>query len=452
LNLGVRYDTYKASAPPQHMVGATPLTPNRPDVDFPYTPFNRWQDITPRFGLSWDVTGDGKTAVKASLNKYLQSQTVGNLAGFAGAGGLNPINRLVNSTPRVWIDANGDMIPQCDLTNGGFQVNPTTGDICQPFINPNFGLNDPNAQQFDHDLYFGWGKRPFNWEFGASVQREILKRVSLDVGYFRRWYGNFQVTDDLALSPTDFTQFPLKVPTKPGLSSSGTTVTIFDKNKVVGQQLFTTLASNYGKEAEHWNGVDIGLNARLNGGVFFFGGFDIGKTMLDTCEVAAKVPESLIASGAQTVMTPLDYCHTESTWLYQIKGNGSYLVPKIDVLLSATLVSVQGPAVLAQLNVSARADGSPLNYGNQLVSVLPGAPNAANQPISSEYGERLNQLDLRIGKAIRMNKTRTLINVDLFNLFHANAVTRENPNFAVFRQPTEIMLARFVKVGAQFSF
>ena len=452
LNLGVRYDTYKASAPPQHMVGATALTPNRPDVDFPYTPFNHWQDITPRFGLSWDVTGDGKTAVKVSLNKYLQSQTVGNLAGFAGAGGLNPINRLVNSTPRVWIDANGDMIPQCDLTNGGFQVSPATGDICQPFINPNFGLNDPNAQQFDHDLYFGWGKRPFNWEFGASVQREILRRVSLDVGYFRRWYGNFQVTDDLALSTADFTQFSVKVPTKPGLSSSGTSVTIFDKNKVVGQQLFTTLASNYGKEAERWNGVDIGVNARLNGGVFFFGGFDIGKTMLDTCEVAAKVPESLIASGAQTVMTPLNYCHTESPWLFQIKGNGSYIVPKIDVLLSATLVSVQGPAVLAQLNVSARADGSPLNYGNQLVSVLPGAPNAANQPISSEYGERLNQLDLRVAKAIRVGRTRTSLNLDVFNLFNANAVTRENPNFAVFRQPTEIMLARFAKIGAQFSF
>ena len=174
--------------------------------------------------------------------------------------------------------------------------------------------------------------------------------------------------------------------------------------------------------------------------------------MLDTCEVAAKVPESLIASGAQTVMTPFDYCHTESPWLFQIKGNGSYIVPKIDVLLSATVVSVQGPAVLAQLNVSARADGSPLNYGNQLVSVLPGAPNAANQPISSEYGERLNQLDLRIGKEIRVGRTRTSLNLDVFNLFNANAVTRENPNFAVFRQPTEIMLARFAKIGAQFSF
>jgi hypothetical protein len=459
LNLGVRYDTYKASAPPQHMVGKTPLTPNRPDVDFPYTPYAHWHDITPRFGASWDITGDGRTAVKVSLNKYLQAQTVGLLAGFAGSGGLNPINRLVNSTPRVWVDGNADMIPQCDLTNGGFQFDPTTHDVCLPFINPNFGLNDPNALQFDHDLEFGWGKRPFNWEFGTSVQREILPRVSVDVGYFRRWYGNFQVTDDLALAPSDFTQFQLAVPAKPGLSSSGATVTMFDKNKVVPQQLLTTRASNYGKEIEHWNGVDVGMNARLENGLFFFGGFDIGKTTIDTCEVAAKVPESLIVTpvgAAQSVLTPLNYCHAESPWLFQIKGNGSYTLPKADVLLSATFVSVQGPPVLAQLNVAQRADGSALNFGNQLVSMLPssytGTTMAGAQPVSSEHGERLNQLDLRVAKVFKFRKTRTVINFDVFNLLNANSVTRENPNVAAFRQPTEIMLARFAKIGAQFDF
>jgi hypothetical protein len=90
LNLGVRYDTYKASAPPQHMIGATPLTPNRPDVDFPYTEFNRWQDITPRLGLSWDVNGNGKTAVKVSLNKYLQSQTGRQPRRVCGRGRVEP--------------------------------------------------------------------------------------------------------------------------------------------------------------------------------------------------------------------------------------------------------------------------------------------------------------------------------------------------------------------------
>jgi hypothetical protein len=65
----------------------------------------------------------------------------------------------------------------------------------------------------------------------------------------------------------------------------------------------------------------------------------------------------------------------------------------------------------------------------------------------------LNQLDLRVGKVVRVAGTKAVFNVDLFNLFNANAVTAENPAFpAAFRRPTQIMLARFVKISAQFDF
>jgi hypothetical protein len=46
-----------------------------------------------------------------------------------------------------------------------------------------------------------------------------------------------------------------------------------------------------------------------------------------------------------------------------------------------------------------------------------------------------------------------MVNVDVFNVFNGNAVTAENPSFpAAFRRPTQIMLARFVKISAQFDF
>lgn len=73
--------------------------------------------------------------------------------------------------------------------------------------------------------------------------------------------------------------------------------------------------------------------------------------------------------------------------------------------------------------------------------------------IGTDYGERLNQLDLRVGKLLRFGRTRTAINVDFFNLFNGSAVTAENPSFpAAFRRPTPIMLARFAKISAQFDF
>jgi hypothetical protein len=52
----------------------------------------------------------------------------------------------------------------------------------------------------------------------------------------------------------------------------------------------------------------------------------------------------------------------------------------------------------------------------------------------------------------KYNKTRTVVNFDVVNLFNTNSVLRENVNFTAFRQPVEIALARYLKIGAQFDF
>ena len=71
------------------------------------------------------------------------------------------------------------------------------------------------------DALAGFGVRPYNWEFSTSVQHEILPGVSVDVGYFRRWFGNFRVIDNLALAPSDFDQFSLTVPSDSRLPNGG---------------------------------------------------------------------------------------------------------------------------------------------------------------------------------------------------------------------------------------
>jgi hypothetical protein len=57
----------------------------------------------------------------------------------------------------------------------------------------------------------------------------------------------------------------------------------------------------------------------------------------------------------------------------------------------------------------------------------------ANTPVSTDYGDRLNQTDLRVGKIIRYGRTRTSVNVDLFNVFNQNAATAENATVQTFR-------------------
>ena len=58
----------------------------------------------------------------------------------------------------------------------------------------------------------GWGTRPSDWQIGATLQQEILPRVSVEVGYTRRWLKNFTVTDNLAVAATDFDQFSIVAP------------------------------------------------------------------------------------------------------------------------------------------------------------------------------------------------------------------------------------------------
>ena len=79
-------------------------------------------------------------------------------------------------------------------------------------VDPNFGKSVITTRH-DPEVSEGWGKRPYNWEYSASVQHELLPRVSLDVGYYRRTFSNQVVTDNLDVTPADFDPFCVTAPT-----------------------------------------------------------------------------------------------------------------------------------------------------------------------------------------------------------------------------------------------
>ena len=431
---GLRFDHINTGYPEQK-IGPGPLVPNR-NGTFPAEGNLDWNDITWRSGASYDLRGDGKTALKVSLNKYLAGQSLGGLGS-----NTNPINRLVNSTTRNWTDANRDFAPQCDLTN------PAANGECAAMANPAFGTLTPSAVR-DLELRTGWGKRSYNWEFSAGVQREIFPRVSVDVGFFRRWYGNFAATDDLSLSPADYDPFSITAPVDSRLPGGGgnTLTGLFDlkptsfgrpsNNKV-------TLSKNYGTQIEHWNGFDIGVQARLPNGVLVQGGTSTGKTTTDNCEILAKLPEMAPTATA----TP--FCHVGTPMLTQAKALGAYLIPRVDVQVAATFQSRPGNVLTAAYNApsaeAARTLGRPLAGGaaNVTVGLIPNG---------ILYGERVNQLDLRIGKIVRVGDRRATISVDMYNSTNSDAVIATNNNYATLWRPTNILQARFFKITMQFDF
>jgi hypothetical protein len=109
LNLGLRYDSLNAYDPAQTLQ-ANAYTTRHDYARVDCVPC--WKDISPRFGGSWDPFGDGKTAIKASIGKFVTAESVNDLA-FLN----NPMVTSILTATRTWTDTNNNFIPDCNLSN-----------------------------------------------------------------------------------------------------------------------------------------------------------------------------------------------------------------------------------------------------------------------------------------------------------------------------------------------
>ncbi|HEU4691306.1 MAG TPA: hypothetical protein VFS23_23220, partial [Vicinamibacterales bacterium] len=338
LSGGIRFDTFQSYFPEQTLVPGL-LVPNR-SVTFPETDMANWKDIVPRLGSVYDLRGDGRTALKVSINKYVTAQ------GLQGTYGdtANPVNRMANIVTRSWVDGNGNFTPDCDLTNVLAQdFRPGGGDLCGVVSDTNFGRQTLSLS-YNPDVLNGWGSRPYQWEFSASVQHELQPRLSMDVGYFRRWFGNFGITDNLNIGPGDYGVFSVTAPVDGRLPDGGgyTTSGFYDLNPdkvAVAPNNYFTFAKEYGKQIEHWNGVDLTLNWRVRAGMTLQGGVSTGRRELNTCDVVDDLPEAAVLT------TP--YCHQKENFLTDGKVVWTYTIPRVDVMVSGLFFSRPGPQLSA---------------------------------------------------------------------------------------------------------
>jgi hypothetical protein len=381
------------------------------------------------------------------LNKYVVGQD-----GPTFISATSVFANVVTSTTRTWNDnrfgptdpRTGNFVPDCNL------LDPAENGECLGLADTNFG-NSRIGTNRDPEVLNGWGVRAYNWEFSAGVQHEVVPRVAVDVSYFRRWYGNFVVTDNRALSASDFDRFWITAPSDPQLPDGGGYVIdgLYNLNPgkfgVPADNLLTS-SSPYGEQIEHWNGVDFTVSSRPREGMSFQGGVSTGRTTTDNCAIAEQLPEIIATVNSAT---SLGYCRVQTDWLTHVKAAGSFTIPRVDVQVSGGFQSVPGPQVVSTYNapnaqvrqtLGRDLSGGAANVGVNLIT--PG----------TWYGDRLNQLDLRFGKRLRFGRARTVVSLDLYNTLNSSAVLTESTAYATFRQPQIIVVPRFFKVSAQFDF
>src|SRR6185436_8211931 len=168
-----------------------------------------WKNVTPRLAGSWDLFGDGRTAIKASIGKFIAQQG-------AGAGGINnnnPVVRSVLFVDRSWGDANGNFSPDCDLRD------PLANGECGRISDLNFGQNNPNATTYADELLHGL--RNTNWETTVVAQRQLARGVSVTGGYYRRVFANFSVNDNEFVVPGDYSPYCITAPSDSRLPGGG---------------------------------------------------------------------------------------------------------------------------------------------------------------------------------------------------------------------------------------
>lgn len=440
LNLGLRYDYFKSSIPEQSLP-ATRFLParNYAAVD---TVIN-WKDINPRIGASYDLFGNGKTALKANVGRYIAGETA------SATRANNPVQQSITQTTRVWNDANRDFIPNCDLGN------PLANGECAQLADLTFGQPNVFATKYDPEVLNGWGNRGYNWEIATSVQHELRPGLTGTIEYNRRWYGNQTVTNNRARTISDWTPYCVTAPVDSRLPNGGGYQVcdgLFDLNpSVFGRNdNMVTFAKNFGGFSEQYNGVDFNMRARLPGGLQLNAGTSTGHTVIDQC-IAVDAPIGQSGTSADRTAaifnTSRQYCRTAPPMRTQFKG---FLIIPLpwNIQTSSGFQVVPGPQLTAEFTPTAaqiQGLGRPLSGSTPTVALI--------QP-GTLFSPAIKSIDFRASRRLRFGRTNMTASVDFFNILNRSDINSVNTSYTAtsWLQPTQILVPRYAKFSIDINF
>ena len=415
LTPGVRYENFVGSVAAEDMPAGR-FVPARHFDAIENLP--NWKDISPRFGFAWDVQGDGKTAVKFGMGKYMRAYTTG----FADSYDPN----ILDTDTRTWADANGDNIAQVSELG--------------PSQNKTFGIKAPRRPADGI-------RRPYQIEMNASVQRQIVSGLSVNFSYFRRDYRRMFSTDNVAVSPSDYTKLTLTSPI------DGSPVDIYNLNPAkLG--VIDLVDQNSKTNTRVYGGYDVGFTARVRK-LNVFGGVSTGRTVSNTCDV--EDPNQLRYCDQTQLHIP---------YATQVKIAGSYSLPWA-LQVSGSLQSYPGDARNSSVdtgnsgNIAAEDPSLRVNWlvNNTIVKAQTGATLTQSQitvPLNApgtKFLGRQNQLDLRVKRIFGFKGKQLEAQLDLYNSLNANPVLTVNQTYGTaLDRPASVLQGRLIRLGIQARF
>jgi hypothetical protein len=398
LNPGVRYERFTMSIPEQSAAAGTWIGERSFEAQ---NGIINWNTVSPRLGFSWDVFGDGRTAMKGGVSRYdrLEGVTL-----------VQPLNRRnISFQTCPWSDTNSDLRAQ----NGEIAFASCTGSL-----NPALGSVDPDL------------KRPSQWEYTAMVQRQIGQRTAVSVGYYGRRFSDLYSTVNDAVPSSAYTPVTITNPL------TNEPLTVYNQDPATRGQVRNVLKTIPGFE-HVYHGVEFQVNTRM-AKLTMFGGLTIGRdygdqeNSGDTNLRDVNNPNALINNrGRIGFDSP-----------YQVRAGFSYVLPA-EVQLSGSIREASG---LPQQRIFVVT-----------TAIVPGLTQVTQNVQAAERGEFrypwVNLVDLRVAKSFRVAGAKIEPTVDLYNIFNNNAVTNAVTTIgASLGRPSAIVMGRLLRLGGRITF
>jgi hypothetical protein len=437
LNMGVRFEYFNGAIASQALPAGrfVPARQFGPVSDMP-----NWFDVAPRFGASYDLFGNARTALKATVNRYMAGQGLG----FADR--YNPLQ--IQADTRTWNDVNGDNIAQDN------EIGPSN--------NKSFGLPllvrhpDPNIA------------REYDWEYTAGIQHELVRGISVTGSFYRRTTYNMTRTTPTQFSPSDYTIINIANPV------DGSLIPIYNLNPAKNGLLdrVDTNSTDQNLRSLHYNGFELGTSGRFRG-ASFFGGWTFDRRVLVHCDEIENwqnLPGPSISSplypadGVNINQPKSDYHYCDQSKLnipffHEFKLSGSYLLPWYGVQVNAAFQSYHGFQLPTRWTLSRTtrypADcKGPCTPGGLVIPDLTLASYVVDlTPPGSDYYQRQNQMDFGLRKLFRVKQYQFSGQVDLFNILNSSYVKSQNTQFGpALGTPLSILQPRLLRLAMQMRF
>ena len=249
INYGVRLEYFNGeitdqAAPAGRFIGARSFEP--------ISCMPCWTDWTPRFGVAYDLFGNARTALKASVNKYMAGQTLG----FAQR--YNPFS--TQSDVRSWADLNGDDVAQ-------------DNEIAA--IGNNLRFGEPVLTRRPADDI----GREYDWEYSAGIQHELMRGVSVTAAWYHRDSYNMTQSVNGPFTPADYAVVNVVSPI------DGALIPAYNLNSAKQGQVdrVDVNATDGNLRSFTYTGFEFGAAARM-GRATLFGGWTIDRTTINHCD------------------------------------------------------------------------------------------------------------------------------------------------------------------------